>query len=133
MYRDKQLLLDGYNVLTTIEAALSGGVVLACRDGCYRDMASIHGTYRKVEETPPALMLIGKIAAELGVASCLWYLDSPVSNSGRLKGADPGTGRAETDGNGRSRWSTIPTPCCRKAAGSWRRRTASCLIDAGDG
>lgn len=81
----RTVLLDGYNVLTTIEAALSGGVVLACRDGCYRDMASIHGTYRKVEETPPALTLIGQTAAELAVAGCTWYLDSPVSNSGRLK------------------------------------------------
>jgi len=48
-------------------------------------MASIHGTYRKVEETPPALMLIGSTLAGLNVARSVWYLDSPVSNSGRLK------------------------------------------------
>jgi hypothetical protein len=29
-----------------VEAALAGGVILACRDGAYRDMASIHGTWR---------------------------------------------------------------------------------------
>ena len=45
------LWLDGYNVLTTIEAALAGGVILAARDGAYRDMASMHGSYRKVAET----------------------------------------------------------------------------------
>jgi hypothetical protein len=80
------LLLDGYNILTTIEAALAGGVILHARDGCYRDMASMHGTYRKVEETSPAIRLIGGMLQQGRVGPCVWYLDSPVSNSGRLKG-----------------------------------------------
>jgi len=79
------LWLDGYNVLTTIEAALAGGVILAARDGAYRDMASMHGSYRKVDETRPAVELLGRVIAALGVAECRWYLDRPVSNSGRLK------------------------------------------------
>jgi hypothetical protein len=78
------LLLDGYNALTTVEAALSGGVVLLARDGCYRDMASMHGTFRKVQETVPALKAIGLTLEQLQVAKTHWYLDSPVSNSGRL-------------------------------------------------
>jgi hypothetical protein len=60
--------------------------VLAACDGCYRDLASMHGSYRKVEETLPALRLVGESLARLGIESCLWLLDSPVSNSGRLKG-----------------------------------------------
>lgn len=83
--RGRPLLLDGYNVLTTVEAALAGGVLLAARDGTLRDMASMHGSYRKVVETRPALELLGRTAAELGVCQCIWYLDRPVSNSGRLK------------------------------------------------
>lgn len=83
--RGRTLLIDGYNVLTTVEAALAGGVLLRCRDGTFRDMASIHGTWRKVEETVPSIRFIGAALAELGVAACRWYLDSPVSNSGRLK------------------------------------------------
>lgn len=83
--RGARLDLDGYNVLTTVEAALAGGVILACRDGTFRDVAAMHGTYRKVEETLPALDLIGRRLAELGVAECTWYLDRPVSNSGRLR------------------------------------------------
>ena len=79
------LWVDGYNVLTTVEAALGGAVVLHACDGCLRDIASVHGTYRHVEETVPALKLIGEVAAELQVARCLWFLDAPVSNSGRLK------------------------------------------------
>ncbi|HEX2971260.1 MAG TPA: DUF434 domain-containing protein [Tepidisphaeraceae bacterium] len=79
------LHIDGYNVLTTIETALSHGVILIGRDGCCRDIASIHGTYRKVEETIPALHLAGTVLSQLHLAECIWYLDSPVSNSGRLK------------------------------------------------
>ncbi len=82
----RPLWLDGYNVLTTIEAALSGGVILAARDSTYRDMASMHGSYRKVAETRPALELLGQTLAAHRVAEGVWYLDRPVSNSGRLKG-----------------------------------------------
>jgi hypothetical protein len=82
----KPLLIDGYNVLTSIEAALAGGVIIVGRDTCWRDMASIHGTYRKVEETIPALKLAGQTLAELRAGPATWYLDSPVSNSGRLAG-----------------------------------------------
>ncbi|MBV9467889.1 MAG: DUF434 domain-containing protein [Abitibacteriaceae bacterium] len=83
---NQTLLLDGYNVLTTVEVALSGGVVLRGRDDCYRDIASMHGTFRKVEETLPALLLIGEALSAFGVQESIWYFDSPVSNSGRLKG-----------------------------------------------
>lgn len=81
----EELWIDGYNALTTVEAALAGGVILGARDGCYRDMASMHGSYRKVDETRPALEHLGTVAADLGLAVCRWYLDRPVSNSGRLK------------------------------------------------
>ena len=77
--------IDGYNVLTTIEAALAGGVLLLAHDGALRDMASMHGSYRKVEETAPALRLIGLTLAQFNVTDALWLLDRPVSNSGRLK------------------------------------------------
>lgn len=79
------LWIDGYNVLTSVEAALSGGVILHARDDCYRDMASMHGSYRKVEETLPAIRLIGEILEACQLAECYWLLDQPVSNSGRLK------------------------------------------------
>ena len=82
----RPLWIDGYNVLTTIEAALAGGVVLPGCDGTYRDMASMHGSYRKVQQTRPALELLGRVTSALQIRKCVWYLDSPVSNSGRLKG-----------------------------------------------
>jgi hypothetical protein len=81
----RRVLLDGYNVLTTVEAALGGGVLLRGMDGCLRDMASLHGHYKRVAETGPALELIGRTLAELGVGEIEVLLDAPVSNSGRLK------------------------------------------------
>jgi hypothetical protein len=82
---DKPLAIDGYNVLITVEAAMSGACIFKGRDGCYRDLASIHGTYRKVTETIPAVELIGRFLKEAGITTVLCLLDSPVSNSGRLK------------------------------------------------
>ena len=81
----QSIAIDGYNVLITIEGAMSGGVILRGRDGCFRDLASVHGTYRKVTETIPAVELIGQFLREAGAGKALWLLDKPVSNSGRLK------------------------------------------------
>ncbi|RMG00950.1 MAG: DUF434 domain-containing protein [Planctomycetota bacterium] len=80
----RELWIDGYNLLTTIEAALAGGVLLVGRDGTLRDLASVHGSYRKVAETEPALRHIGAHIADLKPARVVWLLDRPVSNSGRL-------------------------------------------------
>ncbi len=83
--RNQELWLDGFNVLMVLEAALAGGVVLLGCDGCCRDVAGIHRRYHKVEETLPALQLIGELAGQWAVQKCRWWLDSPISNSGRLK------------------------------------------------
>ena len=78
------LVVDGFNLVITLEAALSGGVLVLGRDGCVRDLSSVHGSYRAVEETERAVLLAGEVLASLGPASVLWLFDSPVSNSGRL-------------------------------------------------
>jgi hypothetical protein len=83
--RGRELWLDGFNVLTAVEAALGGGVILIGRDGCCRDVAGVYARYSKVEETLPALRAIGQFAAECGVSVCRWWLDSPVDNAGRLR------------------------------------------------
>lgn len=83
--RGAPLAIDGFNLVMTVEAALGGGVLLGGRDGCLRDMASVHGSYRKVAETRPALEAIALTLARLGAGPCRWYLDRPVSNSGRLR------------------------------------------------
>lgn len=84
--RGQRLRIDGYNLLITVESALSGGLILRGRDGCYRDLASLHSTYRVVEETLPALRIIGETIDALAPEEAIWHLDAPVSNSGRLAG-----------------------------------------------
>ena len=79
------LMVDGYNVLLTVEAALSGGVLLLGRDGALRDLAAMSSHYRRVRVTREA---VAKIAAWVSAAGCArvrWLLDRPVSNSGRLR------------------------------------------------
>ncbi len=82
--RGESLIIDGFNLLITMEAALSGGLLLLCRDGCTRDLSGVHGTYRAVEETSSAILLIGETLEALQPKEVLWLLDSPISNSGRL-------------------------------------------------
>ena len=77
-----RVLVDGFNVVVTVEAALSGGVVLGCRDGRLRDLSSVHGSYRRVEETAAALDLL--VAALARATDVRWLLDRPVSNTRRL-------------------------------------------------
>lgn len=93
--RGQPLSIDGFNVLTTVEAALGGAPVLLGRDGSYRDLAGVHGTYRKVQETLPALRFVGTVLAAQGVGPCLWLFDRPVSNSGRLSALVLEVARAE--------------------------------------
>lgn len=83
--KNNPLAIDGYNLLITVEAAISGAFIFVGRDGCCRDLASIHGTYRKVTETIPALELIFDFVGSLRPAEVIFLLDKPVSNSGRLK------------------------------------------------
>ncbi len=82
--RDEDLLIDGFNVIVSVEAALAGGAILQCRDKTYRDLASVHGSYRRVEETQRAVSLIGDTLDGMATARAVWFLDRPVSNSGRL-------------------------------------------------
>ena len=81
----RTLLIDGFNLIITIEVALSGGLVLDCIDGTVRDLAGLRGSYHPVEETDGALDLIGRELASLSPAGARIFLDAPVSNSGRLR------------------------------------------------
>jgi hypothetical protein len=80
-----ELWIDGFNVLTTIESYLGGGVVLHCRDGTFRDLAGVHGTYRRVVETTPSLEMLASHIENLSVGPVRWLFDRPVSNSGRIR------------------------------------------------
>ncbi len=82
----RPLAIDGFNLLITVESALGGGVVLMARDGCFRDMANLRGTWRRVVETHAAIEHVGEVLQALGPSEVVWHLDHGVSNSGRLRG-----------------------------------------------
>jgi len=83
--KDGCLNIDGFNLIITLEVAMSGSPILLGKDGVYRDLAGLRGTYRLIDKTDAALNLIGKALNELNVPMVKFYLDSPVSNSGRLR------------------------------------------------
>lgn len=82
--KGEQFLIDGYNLLITVESLLSGGILICGRDGCIRDIASLHGTYHKVEETIPAIQWIGEHLFIFEPSDVIWFMDKPISNSARL-------------------------------------------------
>lgn len=78
--------VDGFNMIITLEVALSGSPVFYCRDGVLRDLAGLRGTYRIIDKTQRAVELILKQLDILNISEACFYLDAPVSNSGRLSG-----------------------------------------------
>ncbi len=79
------VMIDGFNLLILMESALSGAYIFKGRDGAYRDLSSVHGSYKRVKKTISAIQLIGKALQQLKVKRVTWHLDRPVSNSGRMK------------------------------------------------
>lgn len=83
--QDKGIVnIDGFNTIITLEVALSGSPVFLCVDGTIRDLAGLRGTYRIIDKTEKAIRLILGKLCEYGNSKACFYLDAPVSNSGRL-------------------------------------------------
>ena len=78
--------IDGFNTVITLEVALSGSPVFYCRDGGLRDLAGLRGTYRVIDKTQTAIELLLRQLELLHISKAVFYLDAPVSNSGRLSG-----------------------------------------------
>ncbi|MDF2906372.1 MAG: hypothetical protein K0R34_1693 [Herbinix sp.] len=81
----KTMFIDGLNVIITLEVALSNSTLIHCMDGTIRDLAGLRGTYRLIDKTEEAIRFIGEELMELEVEEVIFYLDAPVSNTGRLK------------------------------------------------
>lgn len=77
--------IDGFNLIITLEVALSNSTLIKCMDGTIRDLAGLRGTYKLIDKTDKAINLIGEYLNKLKIKKAVFYLDSPVSNSGRLK------------------------------------------------
>ncbi|UOK41719.1 MULTISPECIES: DUF434 domain-containing protein [Flavobacterium] len=83
--KGKDLVLDGFNVLILLESLFSNAYLFRGMDGCYRDLSSVHGTYKKVSQTSQALDCVARFYKKHEIGNIIWIFDKPVSNSGRIK------------------------------------------------
>ncbi|MBS7130826.1 DUF434 domain-containing protein [Clostridium paraputrificum] len=77
--------IDGFNTIITLEVALSNSLIIKSMDETIRDLAGLRGTYSIIDKTEIAIKLIGEFLLEHKIKKAIFYLDKPVSNSGRLK------------------------------------------------
>lgn len=82
---NETVYIDGFNIIITLEVALSDSTLLHCMDGTIRDLAGLRGTYRLIDKTETAIDMIGQKLNAMKIKKCVFYLDKPVSNSGKLK------------------------------------------------
>ena len=82
--RNKDLVIDGYNVLITVEAGLSGRPLVLGDDGFIRDISGLSGNFRKTEGTENALRLVLDLLKRIKPLRTFFLFDSPISRSGEL-------------------------------------------------
>lgn len=83
--KNKTLNIDGFNLIISLEVALSGGVLIVGNDGLIRDLAGLRGTYKLIDKTDISIEYLFEFLEQKEVKAINIYLDSPVSNSGNLK------------------------------------------------
>ncbi|MCD6484030.1 MAG: DUF434 domain-containing protein [Candidatus Odinarchaeota archaeon] len=80
----KKIVIDGFNVLITIEAMLQGHPLFMGNDCIVRDLERSHGKYKKSKLTEIALFLILYELKELNPSEVTFFFDSQVSHSKRI-------------------------------------------------
>ena len=83
--KGKEVWIDGFNTIITLEVILSEGILFECMDGTIRDLAALRGTYRLIPETSEAVRMMLQALQKARISKATILLDEPVSNSGRLK------------------------------------------------
>lgn len=81
----KTIYIDGFNLLILLESLLSGAYIFKGCDNCYRDLSSVHGSYKRVQQTNRSIELVALFHQQVALSKIVWVFDKPVSNSGRLK------------------------------------------------
>ncbi|MCL8536877.1 DUF434 domain-containing protein [Chryseobacterium gallinarum] len=83
--KEKNVYLDGFNVLILLESLFSGAYIFEGADGCFRDLSGVHGTYKRVSQTMSAMDAVALFFRKNQLKKLVWIFDQPVSNSGRIK------------------------------------------------
>ncbi len=84
LIRNKDLTIDGYNVLITVEAGLEGRPLIFGDDGFIRDISGVSGNFKMSQTTEEALRLVLKMLTKAKPRWTFFLLDSPISMSGKL-------------------------------------------------
>jgi hypothetical protein len=82
--RNKDLAIDGHNVLITMEAGLSGRPLILGDDGFIRDISGLSGSFKRTKTTDEAIKLIIDILKRWKPRQVLFLFDAPISMSGKL-------------------------------------------------
>jgi hypothetical protein len=82
--KNKDLAVDGHNVLITVEAGLSGRPLILADDGFIRDISGLSGSFKKTEVTEKALQWIVTFLKKCRPCHTLFLFDAPISKSGIL-------------------------------------------------
>lgn len=82
--RGKEVVIDGYNVLITVENALMKNPIILCDDGFLRDTSATYGKHRISRHTPLAIDKILDFLKNGSPKRATFVFDSQVSRSGEL-------------------------------------------------
>jgi hypothetical protein len=82
--RNKDLAIDGHNVLITVEAGISGRPLALGDDGFIRDISGLSGSFKRTETTEKAIQFIIRAIKKIKPSQTLFLLDAPISKSGEL-------------------------------------------------
>jgi hypothetical protein len=84
--KDKNLLLDGYNVLLSVDSLLKKEPMWFCDDGYIRDTRYYFSKAKQAEGIDESLDLVLKFLSENHPKSVTFLLDAQISRSGELAG-----------------------------------------------
>jgi hypothetical protein len=82
--QNKDLAIDGHNVLITLEAGLSGRPLVLADDGFVRDISGLSGNFKKTGTTEEGIRLFINFLKKTKPHQTLFLFDAPISNSGEL-------------------------------------------------
>ncbi|HIH78564.1 MAG TPA: DUF434 domain-containing protein [Halobacteria archaeon] len=82
--QDKNLFIDGFNVLITVESLILGYPVFLCDDGILKDVRSLFRRYKIGFITKEALSMIEMITSKYTPKEIVIIFDSQISRSGDL-------------------------------------------------
>jgi hypothetical protein len=84
--RDRNLLLDGYNILLSVDSLLKKELMWFCDDGYIRDTRYYFSKAKQAEDLEEALEAVLRFLSKAGPKSVFFLLDAQISRSGELAG-----------------------------------------------